>query len=58
MSLYEEWENSVNENRSKEEYNQFWTDYFKAEAENYKKILLLKITMYLLRAMKIVLKNG
>ena len=39
MSLYEEWENSVNENRSKEEYNQFWTDYFKAEAENYKKIL-------------------
>ena len=39
MNLYEEWENSVNENRSKEEYNQYWTDYFKAEAENYKKIL-------------------
>lgn len=40
MSLYEDWENSAKVARSDEEYNAYWKEYFKAEEENYKKILL------------------
>ncbi len=39
MSLYQDWQNAAQQNRSQEEYNQYWKTYFQAETENYKKIL-------------------
>lgn len=39
MSLYQEWEDRANEERSPEEYNKFWEDYFLEEKDVYEKIL-------------------
>ena len=39
MSLYQEWQNLAQKNRTKEEYNQYWKDYFAIEAEAYRDIL-------------------
>lgn len=39
MSLYQEWEDYANEERSPEEYNKFWEDYFLEEKDVYEKIL-------------------
>ncbi len=42
MKLYEKWENKANEDRSPEEYNKFWEDYFLEEKGVYEKILKAK----------------
>jgi len=39
MSLHSEWLNIAQAERSKQDYNAFWNDYFDAETANYKKIL-------------------
>lgn len=39
MSLYTDWQNAAQQNRTQEEYNHYWKTYFAAETENYKKIL-------------------
>ena len=39
MSLYQEWQSLAQQNRTKEEYNQYWKDYFEIEAEAYRDIL-------------------
>lgn len=39
MSLYQNWLEIAQAERTREEYNQFWSVYFGMETENYKKIL-------------------
>ena len=39
MSLYQQWREMAEAERSQEAVEQFWNDYFKAETENYKKLL-------------------
>lgn len=39
MSLYQEWEDRANEERSEEGYNKFWEEYFLEEKDVYEKIL-------------------
>lgn len=39
MSLYQEWQNLAQQNRTKEEYNQYWRTYFEIEANAYRDIL-------------------
>ena len=39
MKLYEQWEQLANEERSQEEHNQFWEDYFAKEKNVYEKVL-------------------
>lgn len=39
MSLYKEWEDRANEERSEEGYNKFWEEYFLEEKDVYEKIL-------------------
>lgn len=36
MSLYQQWREMAEAERSQEAVEQFWNDYFKAETENYK----------------------
>ena len=42
MSLYKEWEDKANEERSPEDYNKFWEDYFLEEKNIYEKVLAEK----------------
>lgn len=46
MSLYQNWLNIAQAERTREEYNQFWAVYFGMETENYKKILTNYQTPY------------
>ena len=39
MSLYQEWQDKAQENRTQEAYNQYWKTYFEAETEVYRAIL-------------------
>jgi len=39
MSLYSEWNAACQEERDEKTYKEFWSAYFEAEKENYKKIL-------------------
>ncbi len=39
MSLFSEWKEIVDEERSKPEYDVFWKDYFEKEKNNYQEIL-------------------
>lgn len=39
MSLYEKWEDLANEERSPEEHNKFWQEYFDKEKSIYAKVL-------------------
>ena len=39
MSLYQQWREMAEAERSQEAVEQFWNDYLKAETENYKKLL-------------------
>ncbi len=46
MSLYQDWQDRAQQNRTQEEYNQYWKTYFEAETENYRKILAHHDTVY------------
>ncbi len=46
MSLYQDWQDKAQQNRTQEEYNQYWKTYFEAETENYRKILANHDTVY------------
>ena len=39
MALYEDWQALAQEQRTKEEYDAYWGDYFEKETEAYKRIL-------------------
>lgn len=39
MTLYQKWQETAQENRTQEAYNRYWSAYFEAETENYRKIL-------------------
>ena len=39
MSLYEQWKEIANKERSEEHYNSFWSGYFEKEKKNYEYIL-------------------
>ena len=39
MSLYGDWQAKGQEERTQEAYNRYWSEYFKAETENYRRIL-------------------
>ena len=39
MSLYQQWQEAAQQNRTQEEYNRYWDAYFQAETENYRLIL-------------------
>jgi hypothetical protein len=39
MALYEQWKKRVDEQRTQQEYDAYWTGYFEKEKANYEKIL-------------------
>jgi len=46
MSLYDVWQQTAQQQRTQEEYNQYWKTYFEAEKENYRKILANHETVF------------
>ena len=43
MALYQDWEALSKQERSQEEYDAYWSEYFKKETEAYKRILSKKL---------------
>ena len=46
MSLYETWQQVAQSQQTQEAYNAFWSTYFEAEKQNYKKILANHETVF------------
>ena len=46
MSLYEQWKDLANMQQTQQAQAAFWSEYFNAETENYKKILANKDTVF------------